>query len=136
MNKPKWELIEVPKIEDKRGNLSFIESKNQIPFEIKRIFYLYQVRKGEVRGSHAHKELHQYLIPISGSFNVELSNGFDKDIIFLNKPNKGLYLPPLIWATEFNFSKDAVCLVLASDIYREDDYYRSYKNFINAIKGQ
>jgi dTDP-4-dehydrorhamnose 3,5-epimerase-like enzyme len=123
-------VIDLPKITDPRGNLTFIEQNNHIPFEIKRMFYLYDVPTGESRGAHAHKTLEQFLICLSGSFDVELDDGKDKKKIHLNRPWQGLYLPPMIWAAETNFDPGSVCAVLVSDFYDESDYLRNYEEFL------
>lgn len=130
----KPELLNFPKMSDQRGDLSVIESNNHIPFEIKRIFYLYNITDSESRGAHAHKELEQILIAIAGSFEVTLDDGFEKKSFFLSNPWQGLYIPPMVWNNLSHFSPGAVCLVLASDFFKEEDYYRDYKEFIkNAI---
>jgi dTDP-4-dehydrorhamnose 3,5-epimerase-like enzyme len=128
-----FKLIELPKITDPRGNLSFIESKRHVPFEIKRIFYIYDVPTGFDRGAHAHKKLHQFLICLSGSFDVTLDDGINKEVIHLNRPWKGLHIPPMVWAAEVNFDPGSICLVLTSDYFDEDDYYRDYGKFIEAL---
>ena len=122
-------IIELPKITDPRGNLTFIESQNQIPFHIQRVYYLYDVPGGAERGGHAHKELHQLIVAISGSFDVILDDGCEKKIIHLNRPYEALYVCPMIWRELNNFSSGSVCLVLASNQYTEDDYYRDYNEF-------
>ena len=124
-------IISIPKISDPqgRGNLSFIE-KNIIPFKIKRVYYLYDVPSDGSRGGHAHKKLNQFLIPLSGSFDVIVDDGSSKKTFTLNKPNKGLYIPNGIWREMENFSSGAICLVLASDYFDESDYFRDYKKFI------
>lgn len=127
-------LIELPKINDPRGNLTFLEGGRHVPFEIKRVFYLYDVPTGEDRGAHAHKELHQFLICLAGSFDVSLDDGKEKEIVHLNRPWKGLHIPPMIWASEINFDPGSVCLVLSSDYYSEADYYREYDEFLAAVK--
>lgn len=126
------ELIEIPKIEDKkgRGNLSVIE-KDCIPFSVKRVYYLYDVPSNAYRGGHAHKNLYQFLIALSGSFDVVLDDGNQKAKITLNKPNKGLLIPNGIWRELENFSSGSVCLVLASEEYDESDYIRKYKKFLS-----
>lgn len=124
-------IIDIPKIIDPegRGNLSVIE-KEVIPFEIKRVYYLYDVPSDAYRGGHAHKDLYQLLIPLSGSFDVVLKDGEVTKTETLNKPNKGLLLVPGIWRELENFSSGAVCLVLASAIYNEADYIRDYTDFL------
>jgi len=124
----KIEIIEIPKIEDRRGNLSVIE-KDCIPFDIKRVYYLYDVPSDAYRGGHAHKEQLEFLIALSGSFNVVLDNGKIKQTITLNKPNKGLLIPTGVWRELEDFSSGSVCLVLASDTFLESDYIRDYKDF-------
>lgn len=126
-------LVDLPKIQDPRGNLTFVEGNQHIPFEIKRVFYLYDVPTGEDRGAHAHKTLHQFLICLSGSFDVALDDGNLKDVVHLNRPWKGLHIPPMIWASEINFDPGSVCLVLASDKYDESDYYREYDQYLSAM---
>jgi len=128
-------IIELPKIADPRGNLTFIEGNRHIPFEIKRVFYLYDVPTGESRGAHAHKTLEQCLICLSGSFDVALDDGFEKKLVHLNRPWECLYVPPMIWAAEVNFDPGSVCLVLASKEYDEGDYYRDHGKFIKAVRG-
>ena len=125
------QIINIPKISDPkgRGNLSFIE-KNIIPFKIKRVYYLYDVPSDGSRGGHAHKKLNQFLIALSGSFDVKVDDGSSKKTFTLNKPNKGLYIPNGIWREMENFSSGAICLVLASDYFDESDYFREYKRFI------
>lgn len=134
MELEKCKLIELPKILDPRGNLSIIEGNQHIPFEIKRIFYIYDVPTGESRGAHAHKTLEQFLICLSGSFNVYLDNGHNKKIIHLNRPWQGLLVAPMIWSWEGDFDPGTVCLVLTSSHYNPDDYIRDYKQFLAAAK--
>jgi len=123
-------LIEVPKISDEggRGNLSFIE-KETLPFDIARVYYLYDVPSDAYRGGHAHKNLQQFLLPLSGSFDVILKDAKNSRIVTLNKPNKGLLIVPGIWRELENFSSGAVCLVLASDVFDEADYIRDFETF-------
>jgi len=122
-------LIEIPKVHDERGSLAVIE-KDNIPFEIKRVYYLYDVPSDAYRGGHAHKNLQQLIIPLSGSFEVLLKDANNSKRITLNKPNIGLLLVPGIWREIDNFSSGSVCLVLASDIYNEEDYMRDYDDLI------
>ena len=121
-------LIDLPKIEDRRGNLSVIE-KDTIPFEIKRVYYLYDVPAGAERGGHAHKEQEEFIVSLSGSFDVILNNGESEETYTLNKPNQGLYVAQKTWRELRNFSSGAVCLVLASEVFREDDYIRDFDDF-------
>lgn len=132
MNIDLCKVLELPKISDPRGNLTFIESNSHIPFEIKRVFYLYDIPTAESRGAHAHKTLHQFLICLAGSFDVSLNDGLNKKIVHLNRPWLGLHIPPMIWASEINFDPGSICLVLTSDSYHEDDYYRDYEEFMKA----
>lgn len=122
------QIVNIPKIADLKGNLSVIENES-IPFEIKRVFYLYDVRSDENRIGHAHKELQQVLIALSGSFDVVLKDGVVEKIITLNKPNIGLLITSGIWRELQNFSSGAVCLVLASAVFDESDYIRNYEEF-------
>ena len=121
--------VSLPKIQNRSGNITVLENGHNMPFETKRIFYLYDIPGGESRGAHAHKECHQFIIATSGSFEVKLEDGKDKQIIQLNQPYKGLHIPPGIWASEINFSGGAICLVLASHTYNEKDYIRNYSEF-------
>ncbi|MEI8396595.1 MAG: FdtA/QdtA family cupin domain-containing protein [Rhodospirillaceae bacterium] len=125
---------ELPRKMDVRGNLTFVEGGRHTPFEIKRVFYLYDVPTGEGRGAHAHKQLQQFLICLSGSFDVAVDDGTEKGLIHLNRPWRGLLVPPMIWASEINFDPGSVCLVLASMLYDETDYIRDYDQFL-ALKG-
>lgn len=124
-------LIDLPQINDPRGNLTFIENSNQIPFDIKRVYYLYDIPGGSERGSHAHKKLHQFILAISGSFDVELNDGTEKKRFHLNRSYYGLYISPMMWRLIDNFSSGAVCMVLASEKYDENDYIRNYNDFLN-----
>lgn len=127
-------ILELPRINDRSGNITAIENNKEIPFDIKRIFYLYDIPGGESRGAHAHKECHQFLVAASGSFEVQLDDGKVKKTVTLNQPFRGLHIPPGIWASEVNFSSGAICLVLASHKYDESDYVRDYKEFIELKK--
>lgn len=128
-------VINLPKIQDPRGNLTFIEGGGHIPFDIQRVYYLYDVPGGAERGGHAHKGLHQLIIAMSGSFDVVLDDGREKKRIQLNRSYNGLYVCPMMWRELDNFSSGAVCMVLASNRYSEDDYYRDYDEFIRAVRG-
>lgn len=122
-------IISIPKIEDPRGNLSVIE-KDIIPFEIKRVYYLYDVPSGAERGGHSHKQQKEFLIALSGSFDVILNDGEQEKTVTLNKPNQGLLIETEIWRELKNFSSGAVCLVIASDVFDEEDYIRDFDEFI------
>jgi hypothetical protein len=125
-------IIELPRIHNRSGNITVIENNIEIPFDPKRIFYIYDIPGGESRGAHAHKECHQFLVAASGSYEVQLDDGKVKKTIMLNQPYRGLHIPPGIWASEVNFSSGAVCLVLASHKYVEFDYIRDYREFIKS----
>lgn len=127
-------IIELPRINDPRGNLSFVENGKHIPFDIKRVFYLYDVPGGEMRAGHALKTCHQFIIAMSGSFDVVVTDG-DRRVRFpLNRSYYGLYLPPLIWRELDNFSSGSVCLVLASEPYNENSYHRDFATFKLAVR--
>jgi hypothetical protein len=126
-------MIQFPKINNRKGNLAVIENE-VIPFEIKRVYYLYDVPSASKRGGHAHKNLHQVLIAISGSFDVVLKDGKTKQTITLNQPDKGLLIKNNIWRELENFSSGAVCLVVASAVYNEDDYIRNYSEFLKYVQ--
>jgi len=125
-------IIELPKINDPRGNLSVIEGSKHIPFDIRRVFYLYDVPGGAERGGHAHKNLSQLIVAISGSFDIELSDGREKKRFHLCRSYYGLYICPMIWGGMDNFSTNSVCLVLASHNFDENDYYRDYADYMRA----
>ena len=122
-------LIDFPKIHDPRGNLSFIEGTTHIPFDIKRVYYLYDVPGGASRGGHAHRNLHQIIIAISGSFDITISDGISSKFFRLDRSYFGLYICPMIWRELDNFSSGSVCLVLASEPYSESDYLRNFDEY-------
>lgn len=123
-------IIPLPQIKNRSGNITPIHNFKEIPFAIKRVFYLYDVPGGESRGGHAHKECHQFLIAVSGSFEILLDDGTAKRVVQLNRPYLGLHIPPGIWANEYNFSSGSICLVLTSHPYSEQDYIRNYDDFL------
>jgi uncharacterized RmlC-like cupin family protein len=128
-----FKIIDIPTINNTKGNIGVIENET-IPFAVKRLYYLFDVPSNAKRGGHAHKNLKQILIAISGSFDVVLKNGKNKEVVTLNKPNKGLLIENNIWRELENFSSGAVCLVLASEEFSEEDYIRSYKEYLSFIK--
>ncbi len=127
-------IIDLPVVHDPRGNLTFIEGNRHVPFEIQRVYYLYDVPGGAARAGHGHKTLHQLIVAMSGSFDVELDDGRDKVKYHLNRSYYGLYVPPMMWRYIDNFSSGSVCLVLASAPYDESDYYRDYDTFVAAVR--
>ena len=129
-------LIDLPQIADPRGNLTFIEGGRHVPFEIKRVYYLYDIPGGAERGGHAHKELQQLIIAMSGSFDVVLDDGYATERLHLNRSHYGLYVGTMVWREIDNFSSGSVCMVLASTLYDEADYYRDYDAFLRAAKGK
>src|SRR5690606_500240 len=124
-------VVHLGKINVAEGNLTVVENSSDFPFEVQRVFYLYDIAGGESRGAHAHVECHQFLIAASGSFEVSLDDGKFKRQVFLNRPDFGLHIPPGIWASELNFSSGAICLVLASTTFNEQDYIRNYEDYLN-----
>ena len=129
-------LIDLPKILDARGNLTFIETGRHVPFEFKRVYYLYDVPGGSERGGHAHRELHQFLIAMSGSFDVILDAGRGRQRFHLNRSYYGLYIPPMVWRELDNFSSGSVALALASAYYDEDEYMRDYDAFLKEVRNR
>ncbi len=123
-------LVYLPKIESRSGNITPVHGNVDVPFSIRRIFYLYDIPGGESRGAHAHKECHQFLVAVSGAFEVLLNDGRTQRLVQINRPYIGLHIPPMIWASEINFSSGSICLVLASHDYNEKDYIREYETFI------
>ena len=126
--------INLPKIADPRGNLTFIEGGRHVPFQIQRVYYLYDTPGGAERGGHAHKELRQLIVAMSGSFDVILNDGREKKRFHLNRSYYGLYVCPMIWRELDNFSSGSVCMVLASNFYDESDYFRDFQEFLKALK--
>lgn len=122
-------VVELGKIENNQGNLTVVQSNQDVPFDIKRVFYIYDIPGGEARGAHAHKQCHQFLVAVSGCFEVELDDGVNQRIVTLNRPFYGIHIPPGIWAAEQEFSSGSVCLVLASETFNEEDYIRDYEQF-------
>lgn len=122
-------VIQLNKIHNRAGNITIVEGDKNVPFQIKRIYYLYDIPSGEARGGHAHKALYQLIVATSGSFNVQLDDGINKRVVSLNRPDYGLLIVPGIWRELFEFSSGSVCLVLASTKYDEADYIREYSEF-------
>lgn len=129
-------LLRFPKIGDAKGNLTFVENERHIPFAVRRVYYTYDIPNGGTRGAHGHKVLEQVIIAVSGSFDVMLDDGVETARFQLNRPHDGLYVSPMMWGEIDNFSPGAVCLVLASDLYDESDYYREYADFKAAVEAR
>jgi len=127
-------IIDLPKISEPRGNLTFIEGGRHIPFEIKRVYYLYDVPGGAERGAHGHRALQQFVVAMSGSFDVVLDDGYETKTFHMNRSYYGLYIAPMIWRNITNVSSGAVLMVLASEYYDESDYFRDYKKFLEAAR--
>lgn len=127
-------IIELGKIHNRKGNITVIDKRTPFPFIVKRIFYIYDIPAGESRGAHAHKQCHQFIVAASGAFDITLDDGNNKKNVMLNRPFFGLHIPPGIWAAEKGFSSGAVCLVLTSHTYQEDDYLRDYSAYIKLKK--
>lgn len=124
-------IIELPRLQNRAGNITPVTNSREIPFDIKRVFYIYDIPGGEDRGAHSHRECHQFLIAASGSFEIEMNDGITKRTVMLNRPYFGLHIPPGIWAAEKSFSSGAICLVFASHYYDAADYIREYDDFLN-----
>lgn len=129
-----YKIINLPKIVDDRGNLSFIEQNNHIPFEIKRVYWIYDVPGGEIRGSHAYKTLNEFIVALSGSFDVVLNDGKKEKKFALNRSYYGLYVPKMYWRRIENFSTNSLALIMADDFYKEDDYLRDFEEFKSLVK--
>ena len=127
-------VVSLPQISDSRGYLSVVEGGRHVPFDIARVYYLYDVPQGVMRGAHGHKELEQLIIAVHGSFSLVLNDGHEKNTYHLERPDVGIYVAPMMWREILNMSDDAVCLVLASLPYDEGDYYREYERFLQAVK--
>lgn len=127
-------IIMLPRIKNRAGNITPVHNSLELPFNVKRVFYLYDIPGGESRGAHAHRECHQFLIAASGSFEVLLDDGKTQRLVQLNRPYHGLHIPPMIWASEINFSSGSICLVMASEGYNENDYIRDYTTFLQFVK--
>lgn len=136
MSLEKCRIIELPRIMDRRGNLTFIEGNDHVPFDIKRVYYLYDVPGGEKRGGHAHTSLQQFIIAASGSFDVILDDGNESKRFHLNRSYYALYIPTMIWRELDNFSSGSVCVVLASEHFEEEDYVRDYNNYKKLVEQQ
>jgi len=130
----KEKIINLPKIEDHRGNLSFVEELNHIPFEIKRVYWIYDVPGGEIRGGHAYKTLNEFIIALSGSFDIVLHDGKEEKKYSLNRSYYGLYVPKMYWRKLENFSTNSLCLILASNIFNPNDYIRDFSEFMETLK--
>jgi len=127
-------IIEMPRVENEAGNITPVQGSENLPFDVERVFYLYDIPGGEARGAHAHKECHQFLIAASGSFEVALDDGKNKRTVMLNRPYFGLHIPPGMWAAEQGFSSGSICLVLTSHKYDEADYIRDYEEYLKYKK--
>ena len=134
MNEKKWKIIEFPSINDLRGNLIFMENNLHIPFDIKRIFYVFDVPAGARRGGHAHKTVQEVIIPLAGSIDISVDDGITKNIFHLNKPSQGLYVSSMIWRELYNYSVGSILLVLASTSFDPSDYYKNYQEFLRVLR--
>lgn len=128
--------IQLPKILDRRGNLSFIEEDNHIPFDIKRVFWIYDVPGGEKRGGHAYKRSEELIVALSGSFDVMLDDGDTREVVHLNRSYNGIYVPKMVWRELSNFSTNSVAMIMSSTVYNPDDYVRDYNDFKNIVVNQ
>jgi hypothetical protein len=123
-------IIEVPRVHFRAGNISVVDGIKEVPFQVKRLFWIYDIPAGEARGAHAHRECHQFIVAASGSFEIEVDDGEKRKVFYLNRPFSGLHVPPGIWAHEMNFSAGAICLVLTSHNYDMNDYIRNYDEYL------
>ncbi len=129
-------MIQFPRVTDQRGNLTFVEGSRHVPFDIRRVYYVYDVPGGAARAGHAHKALQQVIVAMSGSFDVTIDDGHHRERFSLNRSYVGLYIPSMVWRELDNFSSGSVCLSLASELYDESDYFRDYAAFLEAVKAQ
>ena len=129
-------LLKLPKVASEAGSISFVQSITHVPFNIQRIYYLYDLPEQAARGAHGHKKLQQLIIAVAGAFDFIVDDGYEKKTFRLNRPDEGLYVTPMIWRDLCNFEPNSVCLVLASELYDEDDYYRNYDNFLKDARGE
>lgn len=136
MQQEKYKIFQLPKIEDDRGNLTFLEAQNHVPFDIKRIYLIYDVPGGDARGGHAYKELEEVIVALSGSFDLLLDDGRSQIKINLNRSYRAVYVPKGFWRKMDNFSTNSLCLVMASTSYDESDYIRNYDDFLNYIENE
>ena len=127
-------MVQFPKIADQRGCLAFGEGERHIPFTIKRIFWTYDIQDGNMRGDHAHRTCEMVLFPIGGSFDIELDDGEQREVLHMDDPSQGVFIPPLVWCRLMNFTKDAACISLASEEYRAEDYIHDYEEFQEKVK--
>lgn len=127
---PSWQKIVLPQIHDPRGDISFVEGENHVPFDINRVYYLYNVPVDSERGGHSHKQLHQVVFALSGSFRMKVTDGVSAEEFWLRDPRQGLYIGPGVWREMDSFSQGAVCMVLASHRYDENDYFRNFDDFV------
>lgn len=127
-------ILTLPRVQNPVGNITAVNNSIEIPFDVKRVFYIYDIPGGESRGAHAHKKCHQFITAVSGAFEILLDDGSTQRQVMLNRPYFGLHIPPGIWASEVNFSSGSVCLTLASHLYDEDDYIRDYEFYKNWIR--
>lgn len=134
MNNTESRLIDLPKILDLRGNLTVVEQMKEVPFDVKRVYWVYDVPSGEWRGGHAHRQCREFIVAVSGSFDVTLDNGTERQTYHLNHPYQGLLVETGVWRTLDDFSSGAVCLVLASELFEEEDYIREYDDYLEYLK--
>ena len=127
-------LVQLPRIADERGSLAFGEAERHIPFPVRRVFWTYSIKDGNIRGDHAHRTCEMVLFPIGGSFDIEIDDGESKVLLHMDDASQGVYIPPLVWCKLMNFTKDAACISLASEEYRSEDYIHDYEEFKRLIR--